>query len=159
MKTINNLNLQNKEEVEEAWSRIKKQGFNNTNLIVKESEGKGLGVFAKEKIKKGEIVEFCHVIVSEWKRKYIHDKSILKYSYWNNCACDDCKRHGGNSMILLGNGSIYNSAESSDLKNVSFSLFASLNLAIFIADKDIQSDEEILTWWGQSYFDSWCKKQ
>jgi hypothetical protein len=29
----------------------------------------------------------------------------------------------------------------------------------FSAIKEIKTGEEILTWWGQSYFDTWCKKK
>ena len=144
-------------EVQKNWTKIRGQGFNNEHLIVRESPGKGLGVFANKKIIKNEVIEYCHALTMSWKRKYINDPLILKYAYWNNCKCKDCQIHGNTGMILFGNGSIYNSAESQEAKNASFKLYPNLDLAVFTAEKDIEADEEILVWWGQNYFNSWCK--
>jgi len=144
-------------EVQKNWTKIRGQGFNNEHLIVRESPGKGLGVFANKKIIKNEVIEYCHALIMSWKRKYINDPLILKYAYWNNCKCKDCQIHGNTGMILFGNGSIYNSAESQEAKNASFKLYPNLDLAVFTAEKDIEADEEILVWWGQNYFNSWCK--
>lgn len=146
-------------EIKKEWTRLRGLGFNNDHLSVRESPGKGLGVFANKKIKQGEAIEYCHAIVLDWKRKYVHDQSIIKYAYWHNCACNDCQIHGNSGMILLGNGSIYNSAESDASQNAIFDLYPSLHLAIFKSLKDIQKDEEILVWWGQSYYNSWCKSK
>jgi SET domain-containing protein len=144
-------------EVQKTWTKIRGEGFNNEHLMVRESPGKGLGIFANKKIKKDEVIEYCHASTLNWKRKYVHDLSIIKYSYWSSCQCKDCQTHGNTGMILFGNGSLYNSAESDDLRNASFRLYPNLNLAIFTAERDIEVDEEILVWWGQKYFDSWCK--
>jgi len=147
----------NQDQVGEIWDKIKKQGFTNEKTIVKSSLGKGLGVFAKSKIKKGEIIEYCHLMTLAWKSNYVFDQSVKQYAYWGNCPCDDCIRHGNTGMILFGNGSIYNSAESEDSKNLSVSLYPKIKLAVLTADKDIQQNEEILTWFGQNYYDNWCK--
>ena len=144
-------------EVQKNWTKIRGEGFSNEYLTVRESLGKGLGVFANKKIKKNEIIEYCHALTMSWKRKYINDSSIIKYAYWNSCQCKDCQAHGNTGMILFGNGSIYNSAESYEAKNASFKLYPNLDLAVFTAEKDIEADEEILVWWGQNYFNSWCK--
>jgi hypothetical protein len=29
-------------------------------------------------------------------------------------------------------------------------------LIVFVAQRDIQKDEEILTWWGEGYYQHWC---
>jgi hypothetical protein len=156
MNQKNFLQLDDKNQVEEAWNFVKENGILNNTLIVKNSKDKGLGVFTTKKIEKGEIIEFCHAIVLNWKRKYVHDQGIIKYAYWSSCKCDDCVKHGNTGMILLGNGSIYNSSESQDSKNAEFRLYPSLNLGIFTAEKDIPEGEEILTWWGENYYNSWC---
>lgn len=36
------------EEAKQRWWQIRKDGYNNKDLLVKESEGKGLGVFTYE---------------------------------------------------------------------------------------------------------------
>ena len=146
-------------EIKKEWTKVRGIGFNNDHLILRESPGKGLGVFANKKIKNGEIIEYCHALTLNWKRKYTNDPAIIKYSYWHSCQCKECQTHGNTGMVLFGNGSIYNSANSPELQNANFDLYPSLSLAIFKAVRDIQKDEEILVWWGQAYFDSWCKNK
>lgn len=155
----NSLNMQDEDQIKKAWENIKKHGYNNSSLMVKQSELKGLGVFTKKNISKGEIIELTHAIVLDWKKKYTGDFSILKYAYWKPCNCNECRFHGETGMILLGNGSIYNSAEKKGEENAGFFLYPKISLGIFVAVKDIEADQEILTWWGQQYYDSWCKKQ
>ena len=143
--------------IQENWIKVRAEGFTNDHLRVRESFGKGLGVFANKKIIKNEVIEYCHALTMSWKRKYIHDSSIIKFAYWNNCQCKDCQTHGNTGMILFGNGSVYNSADSDETKNASFKIYPNLDLVIFTAEKDIDEGEEILVWWGQNYFNSWCK--
>lgn len=153
------INFSDHAQVEKIWKQVTLEGFTNSNLLVKESPGKGLGVFAKKEIKKDQIVEFCHAIVLSWKGRYVKDPSITKYAYWSPCACDDCRVHGLTGLILLGNGSVYNSASSDEEKNCSFFIYPKTALAIFVANKNISQGEEILTWWGQGYYDQWCKNE
>jgi SET domain-containing protein len=153
------LDFQNQEQIEKIWKEVKKDGYTNKHLLVKDAEFKGLGVFAKNGIKQGQIIEFCHSIVLSWKRRYVNDPSIIKYAYWSPCNCSDCQTHGNSGMLLLGNGSIYNSAPTAEERNADFFVYPKLGLGIFVALKPIKAGEEILTWWGQSYYDSWCKKQ
>jgi hypothetical protein len=54
---------------------------------------------------------------------------------------------------------IYNSANSDEEKNARYVVLSGLKLVAFGAVKEIQAGEEILTWWGQPYFDTWCKKK
>ena len=149
--------LSNKEEVHKNLTEIKNRGFSHENLYIKEVQGKGLGVFSKTDIPSGEIVEMCHAIVFDWRAKYHKDPSISQYAYWDNCQCDECKRHGKLGMILLGNGSVYNSAPRKEEKNVDFIIYAKSKMGMFVSQKDIKAHEEILTWWGEGYYNNWCK--
>lgn len=153
------IDFSNIAQVEKVWNQVKNDGFSNSNLIVQESPGKGLGVYAKKEIKKDQIIEFCHSIVLNWKARYVKDPSLIKYAYWSPCSCEDCKNHGLTGMILLGNGSIYNSANSEKEKNCSFFLYPKIALGIFVANKKIEQGQEILTWWGQGYYDQWCNNK
>ena len=118
----NSLNMQDEDQVKKAWENIKKHGYNNSSLTVKQSELKGLGVFTKKNISKGKIIELTHAIVLDWKKKYVGDFSILKYAYWKPCNRNECRLHGETGMIPLGNGSIYNSAEKKEKKMPVFSI-------------------------------------
>jgi hypothetical protein len=157
--TQERLNFQDHEQIKKIWEEVKKDSYTNKHLIVKDADFKGLGVFAKNGIKEGQIIEFCHSIVLSWKRRYTNDPSIIKYAYWAPCSCSDCQTHGNTGMLLLGNGSIYNSASIAEERNADFFVYPKLSLAIFVATKPIKAGQEILTWWGQGYYDSWCKKQ
>jgi hypothetical protein len=57
----------------------------------------------------------------------------------------------------LGFGPIYNSAERQHLKNADFFLFPEDSLIVFVAQKNIPANEEITVWWGDGYYESWCK--
>ena len=43
--------------------------------------------------------------------------------------------------------------------NIKYKVFVQNKLVVFIAIKDIEEGQELLTWWGQSYYNSWCKKK
>ena len=156
---MKNSNKQKKflENLKNKWEQVKKDGIFNEKIVARESAGKGLGVFALSEIKNGETIELCHMILMNWKKKYVYDTSLMQYCYWDGCKCNDCKVHGNLGMILLGNGSIYNSADSDESRNANFYLYPSLKVAAFVAKRDITKGEEILTWWGEAYYNSWCK--
>jgi len=131
--------------------------FAPPHLYLKFTEQKGFGVFTKKAIKEGSVIETCYSIVLNWRQMYQRDQSITRYAYWHNCPCTDCEKHGSLGMIPLGYGCIYNSAESEKEKNATFHINANAKLITFTAVKNIKPDEEILTWWGENYFNSFCK--
>ena len=142
-----------------AYSLNISSGLCNNNIEVKESliPGAGLGVFAKTNFSNDDIIEFCHSIVLDWRSRYVQIPKLKQYAYNHTCACSDCKKHGGYVVIPSGYGMIYNSANSDEEKNAKSTVLSGANLVAFSAIKDIKVGEEILTWWGQSYFDTWCK--
>ena len=140
------------------WENMKSNGY-KSHLIIKNIPPKGLGVFANRDFSEGEEIEYCHMIPMAFKRRYIHDPGIIKYAYWSSCQCDDCKKHGQSGFILLGNGSIYNSANSEKELNATFRIYTDFQVTVFKATKKIKKDEEILVWWGQRYYDTWCSQK
>ena len=144
-------------DIKEAWNTLKAEGFFTPHLRVKDAGNKGLGVFADQDIENGKPIEFCHSIVMEHRNKYQNDPEFRRYSYWANCECEECKRHGSQAVLPLGNGCIYNSADSKELSNCAYKVIANERLVVFYAIKDIKAGEEILTWWGQGYYNRYCK--
>ena len=144
-------------DVKEAWDKLKTDGFFTPHLRVKEAGNKGLGVFADIDIPSGKPIEFCHSIVMEHRNKYQHDPEFRRYSYWANCECEECKKHGSQAVLPLGNGCIYNSAETRELSNCAYKVIPNQRLVLFFAVKDIKAGEEILTWWGEGYYNRYCK--
>lgn len=122
-------------DVRYAWQQAKKNGHNNSNLCIKSAGNKG------------EVIEYCHCLPIETPGKWMLDKGVKNYSYWNN---------NNKGFIALGFGSIYNSAERKHLKNASYFIFEDDNLIVYVAQKDIKKDEEILTWFGDGFYNYWC---
>ena len=112
-----------------------------TKIEIKESPNKGFGVFAKEKISKGEIIEVCPLI----KLDVPHNSSTLfDYRFYYPKKGDNRKY-----VVALGYGSLYNhnnqnNADWRDGKPMTFEFFAL---------RDIEPGEEICTsYGGPEYF-------
>ena len=144
-------------DIKEAWEKLKAEGYFTPHLRVKEAGSKGLGVFADQDIEQGKPIEFCHAIVLEYRNKYQNDPEFRRYSYWANCECDECKKHGAQAVLPLGNGCIYNSANSKEESNCGYKVVPNQRLVVFYSLKPIKAGEEILTWWGQGYFNRHCR--
>ena len=144
-------------DITEAWAKLKKGGYFTPHLRVMEAGVKGLGVFANQDIAENAPIEFCHSVVMEFRNKYQHDPEFRRYSYWANCECEECKRHGSQAVVPLGNGCIYNTAETKEEANCRYLVIAREKLVVFFAIKPIKAGEEILTWWGQGYYNRYCK--
>jgi len=134
------------------WEKMKEKGYSNSNIYVKKTKDKGLGVFAKNPINEGEEIEYCYAIKIpiEDSLKYLEKTHYIieKYSY------------GGyvNYYILTGFGMIYNSANSKEESNITHITFHDKDIILFKAIKNIQKDEELLTWWTMPYFQKYCQK-
>lgn len=133
-------------DVRYNWQEFKKTGYDNSHLYIKDVKNKGLGVFSKKDINPGDVVEYCHGIVMNTPRQYMHEKSISKYCYWKNDT----------GIMPLGYGPVYNSAEREFLSNTDYFIFIEDSLVVFVAQKFIPKDTEILVWWGEDYYKSWC---
>ena len=110
-------------------------------IYMKTTEKKGRGVFARRMIHKGEIVESCPVIRMpdpQWEQ--LEGKCALSdyYLIW-----------GPDTAIMLGFGSIYNH---SDTPNLRLDRKIEENIAVFVALRDIQPDEELLHTYRSVWF-------
>lgn len=115
-----------------------------TKVEIKESHGKGLGVFATEFIYKGEIIEECHLIPVPILRG---QKIFIDYIFgWPSKLSLE--------MVLpLGYGCIYNH---SDNNNATWQDHPTLKAFQFIAVKNINPGEEICTFYGGDIY--WDEK-
>ena len=109
----------------------------------------GRGVFATEDIVPGEIVERAPLVVMGFRMNYHKDPAIWNYMFTNTCPCEDCKKHGGHFLMVMGYGQIYNHQDDNtaeirfDLKN---------QIADIVAIKKIKKGEEIFVNYGPNYF-------
>lgn len=148
--------------ITEEFQKRKENGYSTDHLLIKNAGKnpngieKGLGIFAKKQFEKYELIDISYAIQLEWGFKYHNDKNLKRYSFWAKCECENCKLHGQKGYIALGVGSIINSAESEILSNCDHYINSNLNIIFFIANTVIFPGEEIVTWWGQRYYDAWC---
>lgn len=143
----------------EAYETFKIMGLEHKHLTVKTSSipNAGLGVFASEDIAINDAIEFCHSIVLDWRKKYIYDRKLIQYAYSGSDGSQESKIHGNLMVLPLGYGMIYNSAPSKKESNCEFHVLPEHNLTVFLAIKPIKAGEEILTWWGEGYYNAWCR--
>lgn len=121
----------------------------HTKIKLGYSKVQGRGVFAKENIVEGELIERCPMVVLGWRMNYHADPVIWQYCFTKSCPCDECKRHGGHFCMVLGYGQIYNHQE---INNANINLNLKESVADIIANRDIAKEEEIFVSYGTSYF-------
>jgi SET domain-containing protein len=105
---------------------------------------KGWGVFCKEKILKGEIIEQCYGIVVHGETAPLKDYAfVLNQKNWQN----------NDAIIALGYGGIYNH---SDEPNMVYIIIG--KIIEFTATQDIEIGEEICHNYGKGYLETWKTK-
>ena len=122
---------------------MKDKLYHNPKLEVRKSSIEGYGVFAKEDIKEGELLEECHYCELEG---YIDDDNFHRYlySFFDGELPNGQKKE--HHCIVFGYASLYNSANEFEDVNIQNKLkkHISYKLFVFTAIKDIKKDEELL---------------
>lgn len=110
---------------------------------VRSSEIHGYGVFAIDKIAKGEIIEECHLLTIPFNLGTF-DSFLVNYKF-NYPSHEKVEQY----VIPLGNGAIYNH---SDNNNAFWRTNKEHKTFEFVAQKDIEIGEEICTYYGDSTY-------
>jgi uncharacterized protein len=102
-------------------------------IFIKNVSIKDRGMFAKVRIKKGEVIEVCPVILLPLKDRSAVDKTFLfnYYFYWGP---------KNQPAIALGYGSLYNHSYE---PNAEYEEESNSKHLVFTALRDINPDEEI----------------
>ena len=111
---------------------------------VKESPGKGLGVFATELIKEGELIEECHLITVPFPECLPSILEEYRFNYPQGHPTDDTVQ-----VIALGYGSIYNHDSNS---NAYWRDHPEYKAFQYIAKRDIHPGEEICPYYANTFF-------
>jgi SET domain-containing protein len=122
--------------------------FDNIKVYVKDSKVHGIGVFARQNIKKEEIVEIFPIVPMSFRTNYQGDARVLDYGTIRFCECEECKRHGYIIYSRLGYGGIYNHQ---DKHNSVLGIDFSKNYGKCTAIEDIEKDDEIFINYGDQY--------
>jgi SET domain-containing protein len=118
-----------------------------TKIEIKVSPGKGMGVFAVEPIKEGEVIEECHLVKLPTK-KWETSSLLIDYRF-----CYPMGENWEEYVLALGYGSIYNH---SDTNNAMWRNHPTYKAFQFYALRDIEPGEEICVNYGPEYY--WDKK-
>ncbi len=122
----------------------------SSKIEVRKSVVHGYGVFAKEAIEEGELIEQNRLLPLAARSKYTVD-AVLKDYVWMNksCQCDECKKHGYRQYLALGFGSLYNHANEPNTKqDVNFQT----EIITIKAGRQIKQNDEIFVNYGKSYW-------
>ena len=127
---------------------MKERLYINKKIEVRKSSLHGYGVFAKEKIKKDEIIEECFYLVQPTAHPYNAD-----YLYkWPQTG--EFKYN----VLALGFGSIYNSSKTLNERTAEWITDEENNIFIFKTIKSIEKDEEIFVYYGDNWWKNYNKK-
>jgi len=110
--------------------------YKNKSIEPRKSEVHGWGIFTKEKISKGEILEECHCLyMTEDEASYTHHLKPIKR---NTIRVED----EGNLpyVIPFGYGALFNSSID---PNVVFKWDGENKILVFYSLRDIEKDEEL----------------
>ena len=122
----------------------------HSGLRVSQSPYGGFGVFTDVPIKALDIVEQCPALVmSDFK---VDQLPLLLQRYVYNWTMD---KHPSETVMLLGNGSIYNHRDNNNLLLRTELLFLegeTKMIITFYAERDIDKGEELFSNYGDSYF-------
>jgi len=122
---------------------MKDKLYHNPKLEVRKSSIHGYGVFAKEDIKRGELLEECHYCELE---EYIDDDNFYRYfySFFDGELSNGQKRE--HHCVVFGYAPLYNSANEFEGINVrwKFKKHISYKLFVLSATRNIKKDEELL---------------
>tara|TARA_R110002167_G_scaffold185248_1_gene385819 strand:- start:259 stop:651 length:393 start_codon:yes stop_codon:yes gene_type:complete len=120
----------------------------NTKIEVKQSPIHGYGVFAKENISIGEVLEDCHYI------KLSNTDVLHEYKF--NWPKQDRNDLVGSSLeyytLPLGNACIYNSSLKDGDNNADWETDTERHIYTFRSIKAIEVGQEIITYYGDAYW-------
>ncbi|WCT11884.1 SET domain-containing protein-lysine N-methyltransferase [Mucilaginibacter jinjuensis] len=116
---------------------------------VRKSPVHGYGVFAKELIEAGELIEECRLLKLGYRANYNHDPVLKDYVWAGRDDGEQTKLHGLNQYLALGLGVIYNH---SDQPNTIQNLDFDTEVMTIKARQPIQKGEEIFVTYGKKYF-------
>ena len=126
-----------------------------TKVAVRPSELHRYGLFAKEVIKKDEVIEeTMFTRTTHRSQNENRDPALHHYSYGINCDCEKCQKEGINFAVPFG----YCQYTNHSLKeNAVLVHDYTESLTSLTALRDIEADEEITMNYGEG-FQSWLEK-
>lgn len=111
----------------------------------------GLGVFTKENVKQGQLIETVNIIPLEFTSRYHKDLTILNYCYAFPDNSEESKKHGAKLFMFTGFGMMYNHQEQEKC-NAKWLWDIEHNQAKLVCIKNIGHNSEITINYGIGYW-------
>lgn len=127
---------------------VVKTKLEDSKCYVAKSEISGYGVFAKEDIKAGDVIEECPVVILDGTHTSNKDWVLNRYAFTWGCSCNVCLTNGQSMCIPMGNGMIYNHSDEPNAYYIQDNFY---RIFRFYAFRDIKKDEEITWYYGEGY--------
>lgn len=125
--------------------------FDCSKVYVQFSDVHGRGVFAKEPIDAGDVIEKFPLTPAIFRTNYQGDPVVIHYSFINDtCNTEECKKHGYMIYLSSGYSDMYNH-QSAEGVNARFEINFKQLYGEVIATHTIKKDEEILVDYGPNY--------
>jgi hypothetical protein len=128
-------------------SFARKERFINRTYVGK-SQVHGYGVFAKEDIKAGEIIEECQAVLLDTTFPNNKDWVLGRYCMTWNASSEIDQKYGPTMAMMLGHGMIYNHSEKPNAYVVQDTY---MKVFTFYALSDIPKGTEISWYYGTGY--------
>jgi hypothetical protein len=143
--------------------KFRLEGFTFDNFYIKEAgkniygKDKGLGVFTRERISEGVLFGYFPMSFIGNRKLYlnIYNNPVKRYAHWAACMCENCQKNGARGFIA-SIGVFINSPDSKEDWNCHYYVDRTAEVLILKSIKNIEANQEILTWYGQHYYDKWC---
>jgi len=117
--------------------------ISNTKIYIDQSPVHGWGVFAKQDIKSGELIEECPVLTLPISKGEVTPLLIdYRFNWPQGTEWEE-------QVIALGYGSLYNH---SNTPNAIWVSSDTKKCFIFYATRDIKEGEEIFVWYGDENY-------
>ena len=131
---------------------MKENLVRNNNIEIRKSSIHGYGVFAKDYIKKRQIIEDCYFIHAhncELKKDINTEEDWINKKLMEYVFGVTIPGIGEVNVLALGVGSIFNHSTNRNNMNVIYNIDIENRIITFIASKDIKKDEELLFHYGK----------
>jgi len=122
---------------------------NSPKIEIQLSPVHGYGVFAKEDLEEGELIEQCRLLRLGNRANYNQDAVLKDYVWAGEQKSPESKKHGAYQYLPLGWGAMYNHA---DEPNAVQKLNFNTEVMTVKAGRPILKDEEIFVSYGSRYF-------
>jgi hypothetical protein len=132
------------------------ESFSSTDVYLKKSKIYGYGVFSSRDIKMGETIEETLAIILDTTENTINDWVLNRHAREWECDCEMCKTNGKTMFIAPGYVMMYNHSQ---YPNAHLLIEKPFKRVKIIALRDIEKDEEITLYYGESQFRSFERQK